>query len=36
MLALETFSLNWKYAKSWHFLKLSLTEDLKSSKEYAF
>ena len=36
MLVLETFSLNWKYAKSWHFLKLSLTEDLKSSKEYAF
>ena len=36
MLVLETFSLNWKYAKSWHFLKLSLTEDLISSKEYAF
>ena len=36
MLALETFSLNWKYAKSLHFVKLSLTEDLKSSKEYDF
>ena len=36
MLVLETFSLNWKYANSWHFLKLSLTEDLISSKEYAF
>ena len=36
MLVLETCSLNWKYAKSWHFLKLSLTEDLISSKEYAF
>ena len=36
MLVLESCSLNWKYAKWWHFLKLLLTEDLKSSKVYAF
>ena len=36
MLVLESCSLNWKYAKCWNFLKLSLTEDLKSSKVYAF
>ena len=36
MLVQETFSLNWKYAKNWHFLKLSLTKDLISSKEYDF
>ena len=36
MLLLETCSLNCKYAKSWHFLKLSVTEGLISSKEYAF
>ena len=36
MLVLETYSLNWKCAKSWHFLKLSLIEDIKSNKEYAF
>ena len=36
LLVLKTCSLLWKYAESWHFLKLSLKEDLLSSKEYAF
>ena len=36
LLVLTASCCNWKYAKNWHFLKLSLTKDLISSKEYDF
>ena len=36
LLVLKTCSLLWKYAESWHFLKLPFIEDLISIKEHAF